>query len=77
MLEQAHVEPPQCVRPSPLPCPECSKPTISVVIIAEQTYNVTITPVTTTPLISYPAGAWGVWGIFATNGTTQNGTYCV
>lgn len=52
------------------------KPIISVVITGEQSYNVTITPVTTTPLISYPAGGWGVIGISASNSTAQDGTYC-
>ncbi|PRW45179.1 lactation elevated 1 [Chlorella sorokiniana] len=46
--------------PAPLPSfsiPLFPKPIFSVVIIGENTYNVTMTPNVTTPLISYPAGA--------------------
>ena len=52
------------------------KPAISVVITAEKTYNVTVTPVTTTPLISYPAGAWGIISVLADGGTITGSTYC-
>lgn len=41
----------------PSPCP-CSKPTVTAANKGGNSYDVTITPVTTMPLKSYPAGGW-------------------
>lgn len=47
----------------PLPHLSRSKPTVTAVNVGGNKYNVTITPVATTPLKSYPAGGWTWYSI--------------
>lgn len=53
----------------------CSKVTLSsLVTITATTYNITVTPVTTTPLVSYPSGGWTKYELSPEVGNIGQGT---
>lgn len=54
----------------------CSKPTVTAVNAGGNKYTVTITPVTTTPLKSYPAGGWAYYTIATSSGLQNQGFSC-
>lgn len=54
----------------------CSKVTLSnlVTVTAGSTYNITVTPVTTTALVSYPSGGWTKYEVSPEVGNIGQGT---
>ncbi|PRW44907.1 fibronectin isoform X1 [Chlorella sorokiniana] len=52
------------------------KPTVTAILVGSNTYNVTIEPVDSVPLVSYPAGGWGNYSISAQSGINFQGFIC-
>lgn len=69
---------PQRARPTVPPALPllCSEPTVTAVNTGGTTYEVTITPVTSVPLVSYPKGGWAYYAVTAAAGIASQGFTC-